>query len=404
MKRFAVLWFALGLAAPVLARDAETVYVGKVAGQDVVVKGLEAFAYLRIGHELSLQKRGAGLYAECPAESSRDHDCAVPSGWWTLAGEGDRFTGTWQKTRGAASKPIALQRTSRSYDEVVLAGNRVTTGKPMRVGPVTWALKKESRSEVAMPVLLSGPDAAALARINATLAKRFDDAVLAALSSIDYEPDEKLLYADERVVAIGGITAYDGGGAHPSNSFSALTWNVRTGEPVDWESLMRPAPANPVPLARRDVFLAAVLRALVRAADKADGECLADAVEIMQCTDTACADRAAQRRQDRLADLSHASRPGRGARRLSRIGPRLPRRDRGGALARGARRAQGAIGVAATLSPRFTRAAPAASRDARPAAPPATASCRPRAAACLRGCAACAGSAWRCRSCAACCG
>lgn len=289
MKRCVVALLALVLAAPLLAAEVDTVYLGKVAGQDVVVKGFHAFAYLRIGHELSLQKRGEGLYAECPAEGSRDRDCAEPTGWWTLAGDGEGFVGTWRKTRGGTAKPIALQRTTRGYDEIVLGADRVVTGKSMRFGPVTWAMKKELRSEVAMPVLLSGPDAAALARINATLAKRFDEAVLEALSQIDYEPGDKLLYADDRLVAIGGVTAYDGGGAHPSDYFSASTWDLRTGEPVDWEALMRPAPHNPVPLARRDLLLSAALRALTRAADKTDAECLQDAVQIMQCTASACA-------------------------------------------------------------------------------------------------------------------
>ena len=289
MKR-TLACLALVLCATAQAKGPATVYVGTVAGQDVVVRNLDAFAYLRFGHQLSLQKRGPDLYAECPAEGSRDSDCAEPSGWWTLHADGDRLAGTWQKTRGAALRPIALQSSTRSYDEVVLGANRIVVGKATRTGPVTWAMKKEQRSEVALPVLLSGPDAAALARINATMAKRFDEAVLEALSSVDYEPDEKVLYADDRVVAIGGLTAYDGGGAHPSDFFAALTWDLRTGEPVDWEALMRPAPAGPVSLAPRDVFLSSVLRALVRRADTADAECLQDAVQLMKCSDTSCAD------------------------------------------------------------------------------------------------------------------
>ena len=63
---------------------ADTVYVGKVAGQDVVTNGLLAFAYLRIGHALDLQKRGPNLYAECPSDNSRNWECEEPSGWWEL--------------------------------------------------------------------------------------------------------------------------------------------------------------------------------------------------------------------------------------------------------------------------------------------------------------------------------
>src|ERR1019366_3877630 len=73
---------ALALLAP--SALAENVYVGKVAGQDVVTDGLLRFAYLRIGHELSLKERGPNLYAECPSDNSRNWECEEPSGWWEL--------------------------------------------------------------------------------------------------------------------------------------------------------------------------------------------------------------------------------------------------------------------------------------------------------------------------------
>ena len=282
----------IAVAFALLAQSAlaDTVYVGKVAGQDVVTDGLLRFAYLRIGHELSLKERGPNLYAECPSDNSRNWECEEPSGWWELRTRGERITGTWTKTRGGTGRPIALQATPHTYDDVLLGANRVAIGKTVRTGTVTWAMKKELRSGIAYPILLSGPDAAALSRINAALAKRFDDAVLDALTMEAYETDEKILYADEHVVALGGKSAEDGGGAHPTGGYSALTWNLHSGEVVDWETLMRAAPDGAVDLARDDLFLAAVLRELQRAADHDDGGCLSSAAAIMQCHDRTCAD------------------------------------------------------------------------------------------------------------------
>jgi hypothetical protein len=282
----------IALVFALLAQSAlaDTVCVGKVAGQDVVTNGLLAFAYLRIGHELSLQKRGPNLYAECPSDNSRNWECEEPTGWWELSEQGERLVGTWRKTRTGSARPIVLQATTRSYNDVLLSANRTVIGKPMRTGTVGWALKKELRSGVALPVLLTGPDPAGLARINAALAKQFEAAVVDALTMEDYEPDEKVLYADERMVAIGGTTGFDGGGAHPSEFFSAATWDLRTGDAIDWEALMRPAADGAVDLSRSGSFLAAVLRELQRAAKDDDGGCLSGATETMQCNERVCAD------------------------------------------------------------------------------------------------------------------
>ena len=181
-----------------------------------------------------------------------------------------------------------MQATPHTYDDVMLGANRIALGKAMHTGMVTWALKKELRSGVASPILLTGPDATGLALMNEALARQFRDAVLDALTMEDYEPGEKVLYADSRFVAIGGTTGIDSGGTHASEFFAAQTWNLRNGDTVDWEGMMRPAPAGSIDLSRTDVFSATVLRELQRAARRDDEDCLLAAARIMECDERAC--------------------------------------------------------------------------------------------------------------------
>jgi len=104
-------------------------------------------------------------------------------------------------------------------------------------------------------VLTRAPDAGARDRINVWLAKHIGWPDPPASCEKDHPEscddgwDGNVLFANSHWFAVGG-NDYWHGGAHPSNDYWAVTFDLRDGRVVDWRELLRindpPSRARPV--------------------------------------------------------------------------------------------------------------------------------------------------------------
>ena len=229
---------------------------------------------------LILQHDAPGTLLECPESASNDDRCPHPTGIWKVEVTETRVTGTWRASADAPLKLVDLTRhATGSGDSIGAFYARQHDDKPRAVAReakrhgIVWRTTRRGSgddSRTGSIVLLRSPNPAARERINRWLkaAIRWPDTQKECEDhpeSCEDGWDVDVLFANERWLAIGGM-AYWSGGAHPSNEYSAYTFDLQTGQEVDWTTILRvndatAGPDTPLDLDRRDLLAAYVLRA-----------------------------------------------------------------------------------------------------------------------------------------------
>lgn len=296
--------------APV-QKPVDELFTGTLAGLPAVaVLRVEAggvrsgtYFYRRRGRDIALVSGGKGLLLECAAEHAEvsDEPCVAPSGVWSVTLAGDRLEGTWRASAGAeGGKPISLVRAPSGTGENAFlryeASRRalfsfVEVSRQERSG-LAWRIVKEKLSGVTGPLLASGPRPEVVARVNADLEARLRDDAASQLAPGEFEVRHTVELASARTFCVSTSTGWDSpGAAHPSNGFNAVTWDLATGEKVDWSRVVRlvDARAPKLDLARKDLLAAiAIRRILAGPGGNDEGGCLGAALESYGCSETTC--------------------------------------------------------------------------------------------------------------------
>lgn len=262
------------------------------------------YFYRRRGRDIALVPGGQkGFLLECSAEHAEvsDEPCAAPTGVWSVALAGDRLEGTWRASeRAEAGKPISLVRAPIGPGESAFLRYEATrralfsfadVSRHERSG-IDWRIVKEKLSGVTGPFLLSGARPEVVARVNADLEARLRDDAASRLAPGVFEVRHTVEFANARFFSVSTSTGWDSpGAAHPSNGFNATTWDLATGDKVDWSRVVRlvDARAPKLNLARKDLLASIAIR-LILAGPGADeeGGCLGAALESYGCSESAC--------------------------------------------------------------------------------------------------------------------
>jgi hypothetical protein len=304
--------FLLGLAASALAAPPpawQGLWEGQVAGQRVVValapdesgRPTGRYFYERFGRDLTLwgaspdtplPETGLSLI-ECPPDySDADRPCDAPSATWTLSNPSSNakggskaaspvsLSGQWQVSgqagrRAPSAQPIALTRLGDyqanaeafgdRYERLRMRGAHAETLKGGRLGPVQWQWLRDTRTKLNTPQFTLGAPPEVLARINADFQKQWRERVSSALTAVDYEDNIDLVFGNARWLATNfTVGYYYAGAAHPSSTFEASTYDLQTGQKVDFSRIFRisePRNAN-LDLTRKDLLAAQVLKAM----------------------------------------------------------------------------------------------------------------------------------------------
>jgi hypothetical protein len=139
------------------------------------------------------------------------------------------------------------------------------------------------------PRLIAFSNPAIMAKVNAALAKQEADdrdtrsdcikSVLEAKqnpSATAYETDISVSYISPRYLSVNVVSSYDCAGAYPTNGAETpLTFDLTTGEPVDWKALFKPGflPSEDGEDAAHPSGLAKIYKARYRKTDAADDDC-----------------------------------------------------------------------------------------------------------------------------------
>lgn len=298
-------------AAPA-PRPVDELFTGTLAGLPAVaVLRVEAggvrsgtYFYRRRGRDIALVSGGKkGLLLECAAEHAEvsDEPCAAPTGVWSVTLAGDRVEGTWRASeRAAAGKPISFARTPIGPGENAFLRYEATrralfsfadVSRHERSG-VAWKIVKEKLSGVSGPLLVSGPRPEVVAKVNADLEARLRDDAASRLAPGEFEVRHTVELANERTFSVSTSTGWDSpGAAHPSNGFNAVTWDLATGEKVDWSRVVRlvDARAPKLDLARKDLLAAITIRRILSGpGGDEEGGCLGASLESYGCSETTC--------------------------------------------------------------------------------------------------------------------
>jgi hypothetical protein len=258
-------------AGAALADDDQGPFVGTLGKSAIVLRlykddngqPVGRYFYRSQGIDIGLIARNApGEYMECPLEGGNTDPqaCEQPTGYWTLSVKGDNVIGTWRKTLQAAqtlSVTLARQCNAcanasypsdaieKAYAQLRAEGPTHLSTKPSTSddGSVTWQWLQEKRSGATIPQLVKAPVADAMQRINDELKRRFAQDIDAALSA---KPDGEsscqytVPFADARLFVVDAACEWDiPGAAHPSSSWGTVTYDLTTGNPVDWTQWLR---------------------------------------------------------------------------------------------------------------------------------------------------------------------
>jgi hypothetical protein len=139
------------------------------------------------------------------------------------------------------------------------------------------------------PRLIAFSNPAIMATVNAALAKQEADdrdtrsdcikSVLEAKQkpgASTYETDISVSYISPRYLSVNVVSSYDCAGAYPTNGAQTpLTFDLTTGEPVDWKTLFKPGflPSDDGDDAAHPSGLAKIYKARYRKADSGDDDC-----------------------------------------------------------------------------------------------------------------------------------
>jgi len=324
--------------SPADLRGWEGVWEGRLGSQKVVValtvdsehQALEGrYFYQRFGRDLSLwgPKAGAPMgdtlqLSECPPDVvSFNEPCTEPSGTWSLQrpepsaqGSAPRLTGQWTPVgqagrRAPTGSPIELRRVGDyqasggamkdPYEARREQGIRGTTRPGGRLGPVAWQTLVDARSRVSTPQFTRGAAPEVLTRINQQLERQWRERATEALAAVDHDDELAVAFANPRWLALTySVGFYYAGAAHPSNGFAAQTFDLATGQPVDWRQWFRftPTGRDTLDVNRKDNLASLVIKAHMARAAQAGGaegtaseECAQMVVDHYECRGGRCA-------------------------------------------------------------------------------------------------------------------
>jgi hypothetical protein len=295
-----------------LPKPVDELFTGTLAGLPAVaVLRVEAdgvrsgtYFYRRRGRDIALVSGGKkGLLLECAAEHAEvsDEPCAAPSGVWSVTLSGDRLEGTWRVSeRAETGKPISFVRAPIGPGDKAFARYEATRRALLSFADVSrheqsgiaWRIVKEKLSGVTGPLLVSGPRPDVVARVNADLEAKLRDDAASRLAPGEYEVRHTVELANTRTFSVSTSTGWDSpGAAHPSNGFNAVTWDLTTGEKVEWSRVVRlvDARAPRLDLARKDLLAAIAIRRIVAGpGGDEEGGCLGASLESYGCSETTC--------------------------------------------------------------------------------------------------------------------
>jgi hypothetical protein len=139
------------------------------------------------------------------------------------------------------------------------------------------------------PRLTAFPSPAIMAKVNAALAKQEADdrdsrsdcikSVLEANDKPDadtYQTDISVTYLSSRYLSVNVVSSYYCGGPYPTAGAEApLTFDLTTGEPVDWKTIFKPGflPPDDGEDSAHPSGLAKIYKARYRKSDPADDDC-----------------------------------------------------------------------------------------------------------------------------------
>jgi hypothetical protein len=325
------------LAAPAAPPTWQGVWAGQLGSQRVVValytdpdtgRWSGRYFYERFGRDLSLWGPSAPSatadtlkWLECPPDYSQvDAPCEHPTGSWSLSRPqvGSKgalsLQGSWTPAglpgrRPPPASPIVLQRVADYVDSAEAFRDpyeqrrqRGTQGRVRsggHLGPVAWQQLTDTRSKVSTPQFTQGASAEVLARINQQLKTQWQERTGEALSAVDYDDELTVAFANPHWLALTySLGSYYAGAAHPSNTFSATTYDLSTGQKVNWSQWFRFAAPGTTTLDinRKDLLAAQVMRALTaslakRSAGQSDDadSCAQTVLEHYECQGGRCA-------------------------------------------------------------------------------------------------------------------
>lgn len=316
-------------AAPSPSHHWQGVWAGQIGTQRVVValshdegeggRWRGRYFYERFGRDLQLWSPSTPPQAsadlsltECPPDYTRaDEPCGEPSGYWQLqppqAGPRAkplRLQGVWTPAglpgrRPPSATTIVLQRIGDyqegadafkdPYEQRRERGTRGQNQAGGRMGPVSWQQWIDPRTHVSTPQFTQGASSEVLARINTQLKTQWRERVNESLTAVDHDDELRVAFANPRWLALTySVGSYHAGAAHPTNAFTATTYDLSSGQPVVWSRWFRFTTPQPEPLniQRQDLLASQVLRAMTERVARPDASSEVD--------DESCAERVLQ--------------------------------------------------------------------------------------------------------------
>ena len=265
-----LLLFAASSVGIAHADDDQGPFVGTLGKSPIVLrlytnddKKVGRYFYRAKGVDIGLIASGKGNeYIECPLGGGNNEPdvCDKPTGYWMLSIQGDNANGTWRKTLQATDAlPVALTRQcsgcanandpsgaiEKAYAQLRAEGPTQMLPKPSSSddGLVTWQFIQEKRSGATIPQLVKAPASDVMRKINDDLKHQFAQDIDAALSS---KPDGEascnysVPFANARIFVVDSTCEWDTpGAAHPSSSWETVTYDLATGNPIDWTQWLR---------------------------------------------------------------------------------------------------------------------------------------------------------------------
>jgi hypothetical protein len=303
----------------VRADDSQGPFVGTLGKSPIVLrlytedgKKVGRYFYRAKGIDIGLIAESKNNeYIECPLGGGNNEPeaCDKPTGYWTLLIQGDNATGTWRKTRQAAENlPVALTRQCNGCanagdpsDAIEKAYSQLRAEGPTQLLPkqsssdddaVAWQFMQEKRSEATIPQLVKAPATDAMRKINDDLKHQFAENIDAALSSKpdgEASCDYSIPFANARIFVVDVACEWDTpGAAHPGSSWETTSYDLATGNPIDWTQWLRfpdAAAANFDFSTGKDIVSLALRH---EASKRNDGDCTQAAFEGYSCEGNTC--------------------------------------------------------------------------------------------------------------------
>jgi hypothetical protein len=308
--------FGFGVAH---AEDDQGPFVGTLGKSPIVLrlytndgKKVGRYFYRTKGIDIGLIANGKNNeYIECAlgGGNNEPETCDKPTGYWTLSIQGENANGTWRKTPQATDAlSVALTRqcsecanTSDPSGAIEKAYAQLRAAAPTQMlpkqsssddGAVTWQFMQEKRSGATIPQLVKAPTNDAMRKINDDLKHEFAQDIDATLSS---KPDGEasceytIPFANAHIFVVDSSCEWDTpGAAHPGSSWETVTYDLATGQPLDWTQWLRfpdAAAANFDFTTGKDIVSLALRH---EASKRNDGDCGQVAFESYSCEGNTC--------------------------------------------------------------------------------------------------------------------